>query len=274
MKLKLPSAHLRSNLVLILVSAAIIFPLLFLVNTSLKSSQEFLATPTTWTSSLHWENFAKAWQEAKLGRYFLNTVAYAIGAVTLICLVNVMAAYPLARGHFRGANALYLLFVSGLFMPGSLVPMIYLMKSVNLMNTAPGYVLLLTGGSIPLTILILTGFIRTVPREIDEAAVIDGCSYLRFIFTILVPLIKPALATVALLNSIGVWNDFIGPLIYLPDPAKRTLSSGLYVFFGQFSTNWTIVAASILIIVVPILVIYIFLQRYIVAGITTGAVKG
>lgn len=268
------SGRWGANAALLGAAAIIALPLLFVANTALRTPEAFLRAPVALAEALRLENFIQAWTEAKMGQYFANTIVYTVVGVFLICLVNLLAAFPLARSHIRGANLLYGLFVAGMFMPGSLPALLYLMKALHLYNEVVGYLLLLAGQSIPINILILAGFIRTVPRELDEAAAIDGCGYFRYVFTLLPPMIKPALATVIMLNGIGIWNDFINPLIFLVGPSKRTLTSGLYIFFGQYSTEWTTLAAGVLIIILPLVVGYVFLQRYIIAGITSGALKG
>lgn len=125
-----------------------------------------------------------------------------------------------------------------------------------------------------MSIFILTGFIKGVPRELDEAAVIDGCGYLRFIVSIIFPLMKPAIATVGMLSAIGVWNDFINPYLFLTTKGMRPLTAGLYLFFGEYFTNWTLLSAGIIIVVLPLIILYVFVQKYIISGVMTGAIKG
>jgi raffinose/stachyose/melibiose transport system permease protein len=185
-----------------------------------------------------------------------------------------MAAYPIARNHFRGSNIIFILFLSALFLPVGLVPLIFIMKYLGFMNTYYGFILLKIGSSLSIASFILVGFVKGIPRELDEAAAIDGCGYVRYIFSILMPLMKPALFTVGMLTGITTWNDFINPFLFMTQKEMRPLTSGLYMFFGQYSTNWTILAAGIIVVAAPLMITYFFLQRFIISGVTNGALKG
>jgi raffinose/stachyose/melibiose transport system permease protein len=266
--------NLSANIILGIAALIILLPLFLVVNTALKSPSEFQLAPTSLVHQPILDNFIIAWNKVQMGRYLFNSLAYTTSTVLLVCLVATMAAYPIARNHFRFSSALYVFFLSGLFLPGSLVTLIYLMKYLKLINTQWGYVILKIAGGLPLTIFILSGFIRSIPRELDEAAVMDGCGYFQFIFSILFPLIQPALATVAIFIAIGVWNDFLDPFIYLSNANLRPVTTGLFVFFGEYSTDWTTLTAAILMITLPLIVIFIFFQRYIISSLVSGAVKG
>lgn len=266
--------NLVANCVLAFCAAVILFPLLMLLNTALKSPAEFLAAPTGLVPQIRFDNFARAWQEVNMGRYLVNSVIYTVCTVVLGCIITTLAAYPISREHFGASSALYLFFISGLFLPTSFIPTVFLMKKLALINTAWGYVILKTAGMIPLAILILTGFIRSVPRELDEASVVDGCGYFRYVFSILIPLIQPALATISILTAIGVWNDFLDPFLFLPKKDLRPVTTGLYMFFGQYATDWTTLTAAVLIITLPMIVLFGFMQRYIISGMVSGSLKG
>ncbi|QGQ97763.1 carbohydrate ABC transporter permease [Paenibacillus psychroresistens] len=263
-----------ANLVLSLVMVVLIAPMLLIINVSLKNKEEFLNFPVTIVKSIHWRNFHDAWVMADMGVYFKNSILLTVLSAGGTCLIATLAAYPIARKHFVGANAIYLLFLSALFLPVGLVPLLFVMKSLGFINTYYGFIFLKIGGSLSIATFILVGFIKGVPKELDEAAAIDGCGYLRFIMTIMFPLILPAASTVLMLVGMGVWNDFIGPLIFLTDKSMRPLTAGLYIFFGQYSTNWTILAAAVIMVSLPLIVAYVFLQRFIVSGVTSGAIKG
>ncbi|WP_309119136.1 carbohydrate ABC transporter permease [Paenibacillus sp.] len=272
--MKINKNHLWANAVLMLVALGMLGPMLLVLNVALKSNTEFLRTPLTLTQSLQWENFRLAWVQADMEIYFKNSVLFTVLVAVGTCVIATMAAYPIARNHMKGANFFYLLFLSSLFLPVGLVPLLYVMQYLGFMNSYPGFILLKIGSSLSISIFILTGFIKSVPKEMDEAAAIDGCGYLRYIFTIVFALIKPAAFTVGMLIAIGTWNDFISPFLFLTYKEMRPLTAGLYLFFGQYSTNWTILAAGIIMVAFPLIVAFVFLQRFIISGITSGALKG
>ncbi|MFC5406977.1 carbohydrate ABC transporter permease [Cohnella soli] len=263
-----------ANAVLLLTALMMVVPMLLVVNIALKSREEFLNYPLQPVGSPQWQNFTEVWKQAEMSTYFANSLIYAVAVPLITCLISGMAAYPIARNHFRGAGFIYLVFLSALFLPVALVPLFFIMKYLGFINTYYGYVLLMVGNSLSVAIFIFVAFVKGIPRELDDAAAIDGCGYFRFIFTVVLPLMKPSLATVAMLGAIGTWNDFINPYLFLSDREMRPLTAGLYLFFGQYSTDWTFLAAGIIVVVAPLFAVYVFLQKFIVSGVTSGAIKG
>ncbi len=266
--------HGLANAILIFATLMMIIPLLLMVNVSLKTSEEFLKYPIMLVQSPQWHNFVEVWIQGEMNIYFKNSLIYAISVPLATCFVSGVAAYPIARNHFRGSNFVYILFLSALFLPVALVPLFFIMRFLGFMNSYYGYILLMVGNSLSVSIFIFVAFVKGVPRELDEAAAIDGCGYFRFIVTMILPLMKPAIATVSMLVAIGTWNDFINPYLFLTDRGMRPLTAGLYLFFGQYSTNWTFLTAGIIVVVAPLFVAYVFLQKFIVSGLTSGAIKG
>jgi len=258
----------------VLVLFAIIYagPLLMLVNTSLKTLPEFMKDATGVSSSLNFENFVDAWNKASFPRYLTNTLIYTLSATTIYIVTAVFVAFPISRGYVKGAKVLLTLFVIALFLPVALIPQFQLMLGLGLYNNPIGYIMLFLVN--PIGIVILVNYIKTLPRELDEAAAMDGCSYFRFVTTIVFPLIQPAIATVAVLHAIGIWNELILPTIYLTSKAYYPITRGMIVFQGVYGSNWPTLAAAVLIMTMPMLIIFLVLQRYIVSGLTAGAVKG
>jgi len=258
---------------LLLVLAVIyVGPMLMLVNTALKTTPEFAKDPVALTATFSIENFAEAWDKADFPRYLVNTVMYAAIATT----VYLAAAFPLsvaiARRFVRGWNWLYLLFVIALFLPIALIPQFQLILNLHLYNTQVGYILLFLTN--PIGVLILVGYIRTIPRELDEAAALEGSGYLRYLVRIVLPLTKPALATVAILHAIGVWNELVLANIYLTNQAYFPITRGLIVFTGIYGNDWPLLSAAVLMLAAPMVVLYLFLQRYIIGGFTAGSLRG
>ena len=266
--------HILANIFLMAVMVLMLYPLLQIVNIALKTNQEFLSEPNQIVRNPQWGNFIEAWQSAEMGIYFFNSFIYAFLVAIGVVIIASMAAFPISRAHVKGSNVLYILFLSALFLPGGLVPLLFLMKYFGFMNTYHGFIIMKIGGGLSVAIFIFYGFVKGIPRELDEAAAMDGCGYFRYVFTIVMPLMKPAIMTVGMLIVIAVWNDFIGPYIFLTDKEYRPLTAGLYMFMGQYSVNWTILAAGILIVATPLIVTFALLQKYIISGITSGSVKG
>jgi len=199
-------------------------------------------------------------------------VIYTVFATAVYIATAVFVAFPISRGYVKGAKLLLTLFVIALFLPVALIPQFQLMLSLGLYNNPIGYVMLFLVN--PIGIVILVNYIKTLPKEMDEAAAIDGCGYFRFVTTVVFPLIQPAVATVAVLHAIGIWNELILPTIYLTNKNYYPITRGMIVFQGVYGSNWPTLAAAVLIMTLPMVIIFLVLQRYIVSGLTAGAVKG
>jgi raffinose/stachyose/melibiose transport system permease protein len=268
---RISPGRLLAYLLVFLLVIIYLGPMLVLINTALKTPQEFVLDPAAISRGLHLENFQQAWERAKFPIYIGNTILYTIVSTLLYILSAIFISFPIARGYVKGSRLIYLLYVIALFLPNSLIPQFQLMLRLHLYNTQAGYILLtLTGGLGP---LILVGYIRSIPKELDEAAAMDGCGYFRYVMQIVIPLIKPALVTVMLLHAIGIWNDLIGPMIYLTDKKFYPVTRGLMVFYGQFGNEWTQLAAATLIMVTPMVILFIIMQRYIIEGAMRGSLK-
>jgi raffinose/stachyose/melibiose transport system permease protein len=261
-----------SYALLIVLAVLYLGPLVMLVNTALKTSPEFAKDPVALTTSFSLGNFGKAWDKADFPRYLANTILYAAVATSLYLAAAFPLSVAIARRFVRGWNWLYLLFVIALFLPVALIPQFQLLLNLHLYNTQVGYILLFLTN--PIGVLILVGYIRTIPRELDEAAAIEGSGYIRYLVQIILPLTKPALATVAILHAIGVWNELVLANIYLTSKAYFPITRGLIVFTGIYGNDWPLLAAAVLMLAAPMVVLYLFLQRYIISGFTAGSLRG
>lgn len=264
---------LGGYVILALLALIYLIPLLFVLQVSLMSSRQFALSAASFPSPIMWSNFPDAWVKGAFGGYYFNTLIYTFTVVFGTLAISALAAFPLARGHVRGSNGFYLLFLSGILLPAGIIPQFFVMQQLGLYDTRIGYILLWIS-RLGLPIFILTGFIKSIPSELDDAAAIDGCPYIRYIFQVIVPLLSPALAVVGLIVAIRVWNDIIGPVIFLPSKSVKPISAGLFQFFGEFASDWTLIAAAIAITASPLILLYVFTQRYIIAGMTSGALKG
>ena len=261
-----------SYAILLLFAVIYVGPLLILITASLKTLPEFFADPTGLPDSLQFANFTEAWELANFPRYMINSLIYTSVATALFVVTSVFVAFPIARGYVKGAGALLTLYVVALFLPPALIPQFQLILNLGLFNTRTGYIILFLVN--PIGLIILVNYIKSIPRELDESAAVDGCSYFRFVFSILMPLIRPAIATVTVIHAIGIWNELILATVYLTDEDLYPITRGLIVFEGVYGSDWPKLAAAVLMLMLPMLVLYMFLQRYIISGLTSGAVKG
>ena len=263
---------IASYAILVLFAAFYVGPLLMLVLASLKSLPEFFKNPTGLPESWEFGNFSAAWELASFPKYLVNSVIYTTVATALFVVMSVFVAFPIARGYVRGAKAMLTLYVVALFLPPALIPQFQMILNLGLFNTRSGYILLFLIN--PIGLIILVNYIKSIPKELDESAAMDGCGYARFVFSILIPLIRPAIATVTVIHAIGVWNELILATVYLTNDDLYPITRGLIVFEGVYGSDWPKLAAAVLMLMAPMLVLYMFLQRYIISGLTAGAVKG
>jgi raffinose/stachyose/melibiose transport system permease protein len=257
---------------LCIMAVVYLAPLLMLLNTSLKTMPTFMKDATGFAFEFNLKNFVEAWNRATFPKYLLNSLVYTVVATGIYVLTAVFVAFPIARGYVKFGNVLLGLFVMALFLPPSLIPQFQLILKLGVYNNPVGYILLFVTN--PVGIVILVNYIKTVPRELDESAAMSGCGYFRFVRSIVLPLIQPAIATVTVLHAIGVWNEIIAPTIYLTNKDFYPITRALIVFQGVYGSNWPTLAAAVLLLTLPMLALFLFLQRYIISGLTAGSVKG
>jgi raffinose/stachyose/melibiose transport system permease protein len=261
-----------SYAILLFFAAIYVGPLLILIFASMKTLPEFFADPTGLPESFELANFGDAWELANFPRFLLNSMIYTVVGTTLFVTMSVFVAFPIARGYVRGAGALLTLYVVALFLPPALIPQFQLILNLGMFNTRQGYIMLFLIN--PIALIIMVNYIKSIPRELDESAAVDGCGYTRFVWSILIPLIRPAIATVTVIHAIGIWNELILANVYLTNEDLFPITKGLIVFEGVYGSDWPKLAAAVLMLMLPMLVLFMFLQRYIISGLTSGAVKG
>lgn len=264
-------------IMLIILAAIMLYPIGMIVNLSFMKYKAFLREPLALVNAQTFttENFGLVFDKLKVFTRFFNTIWMTLTSCLLTCSISALAAFPIARKHFKASEKTYAFILLSMFFPGSLVANIILLKDfLFIYGTPVALILVWVVGGIQVNVFMFVGFIKQLPRDIDEAAMIDGCGYYRYIFTIAVPLMTPIISTVFIFKAIGCWNDFVGPLIYLRGDEFKTLSVGLYYFKGEFASKWNQFSAAILTIAAPMMVLYIFMQRFIIEGMTSGALKG
>ena len=224
----------------------------------------------------HWENYLFAWTKANFGLYFLNSLFYTVTVVLGVILIASMAAYAFSRLQFPGRNILFLILISTMMIPipGSFIALYVLLNKLHLVDTRLGYILPQINGGLALGIFLLKTFFDDLPKELEDSARIDGCGPFRVYWYIALPLAKPAIAVLAIFNILAVWNEYLLAMLVLGDKAKMPLQRGLMVFQGAHITQYPLLMAGIIITILPVLVIYLLLQKNIIKGITAGAVKG
>lgn len=272
------SARARVNLVVmqilaILFAAVVVVPFLMILLNSFKGVREAalfrLALPQEWVFS----NYPTVLQQSRILRGFMNSFIISFSVVIVDNLFGAMAAFLIQRRRGR-LRHFYTLFILGLILPVSIIPTIKLMMQIGIHNTYPGIILYYTATVLPFTVFLLVGFLKSVPREMDEAALVEGSSYFTLFFQIIIPLITPALITVTIVVTVNVWNDFFGPFYLISDSRKWTIILQIFNFMSQYQTNWGLVFAFMILVISPVLIVYIFLQKHILAGLTAGSVKG
>lgn len=265
---------------LALTSVFMLVPMYLMVVNSFKSQQDIIARPFSLSPGMLSTEYLR---DALTNPDFSIVRGYAVTTLFVV-LVNVLSvalagpvAYVIARRGSRPYKALLMLFVAGAFIPSQVlvIPVVYTLKFLGLMNSIPGFVLFETTLTMPFSIFLYVGFITTIPRSLDEAAMLDGAGRHRVFWSIIFPLMRPAIATMVILNTFSVWNDFVNPQIILgPSSGLYTVTTAIYAAVGQYSTDYTVVFPTLLLAVAPMVVLFVALQRHVIGGLTTGATKG
>jgi multiple sugar transport system permease protein/raffinose/stachyose/melibiose transport system permease protein len=251
-------------------------PLIYMISASLQSNQEIYQSVHLIPHGLNWDNYVQAWQQASFGTYFGNSVFYTVTIVLGTLLISTMSAYAFARLTFPGKNLAYYMFLAFLIIPipGVFIPLYVLLVKLHLVNTRLGYILPMINSNLPVAIFILRNFFEDVPRELEESALIDGASVFRIFRSIAIPLAMPAIATITIFTALGTWNEFLLALIVFSKQSLMPLQVGLNTFQGTYFSQYSLMMAATSITTVPIVVLYLFMQKYIIKGIMAGALKG
>jgi raffinose/stachyose/melibiose transport system permease protein len=256
------------------ISILLIAPLVLILINSLKTSQAAAEMSLRLPQTIQWDNFKTVIERGKLGITFVNSLTYSVFSVVLCTLTSAMAAFVLSRNRNKWNKIIYFIIVLGMAMPINFIALMKVMQQLDIINKRIGIILLYAAIQTPFNVFLIYSFVGKIPREIDEAAIIDGCSPIQLFFSIIIPLIKPVLVTVMVLTFLNTWNEYILPLYFLGSSDKWPMTLAVYNFFGMYFKDWNLVCADIVLTSLPVIVVYLLGQKHIVSGMTAGAVKG
>lgn len=272
---KMKPIHWLLQAMLIIVAAIQIFPLIWLLFFSLKSNAELfgdniLGLPKEWL----WSNYATVLQSSNILRYFINSVIITVITIFITNILSAMVSYAVTRLKWKLSKVVYILFLTGMMIPihAALLPLFIILKPV--LNSYLALIIPYVGFALPLSVLILSGFMGTIPREIEEAAFLDGAGIGRIFSSIIVPLMKPALATISVLTYLSSWNELMFAITFVNKEEYKTLTFGIMSMVGRYTTNWGLIGAGLVIATIPSLVIYMLMSEQIQGSLSSGAVKG
>ena len=254
-----------------------VVPFCFIILTALKDSQQASLLEFTWPTSFHlWSNLVAAISASNfmLVRAFFNSTILSVASVAILVVLSAMVAFVAQRRVTRWTGLINVIMLSGLIIPSSVVPTIWVLQGLGLFKTLPGMILIEVAFQMSFCVLLFRAFISSVPKELDEAALIDGAGSLRLFFQVVFPLLRPVIVTVIVVMSIAIFNDFTGPLYFLPGNENATVQLTLFNFKSQFDTQWNLLFMDIMLITIPPSVLFLFFNRQIIAGMAGGAVKG
>ena len=252
----------------------ILIPVALILITAFKGDGEAMTMSLTLPKTWNWSNFATVIEKGKLVRSFLNSLLYAGCSTLLTVFLASMAAYVFSRRRSKGMGAIYMYVVLGMVIPVNYVTLTKIMQVTQLNNTRLGIILLYSALQTPFTIFLVYGFVSKIPTELDEAAILDGCTPAQLFFLVVFPMLKSAVITSGVLCFLNTWNEFIMPLYFLHSSEKWPMTLAVYNFFGQYEMSWNLICADVILTCLPVVILYVACQKYIVGGQTEGAVKG
>lgn len=266
-----------AHAVLILWTLIVLLPMLWTLLSSFKTSGEIFDSPFKPAATPQWSNYVNAWVEAGIGQSFLNTVLVVGAALIMVMVLGAMCAYVLARFNFFGRRFIYYAMMAGLTFPVflAIVPLFFVLKNLGLLNTLPGLTLSYVAFSLPFTVFFLFSFFRTLPYEVSEAAALDGADEWRIFFGVMLPMARPGMASVAIFNFLGLWNQYLIPVAINTRQDNYVLSQRMASFVSQagYRTDFGAMFAGVVITVIPVLIVYIIFQRHLQSSVTSGSIK-
>ena len=253
----------------------IAYPLFNMIISSLKPTREILQHPFSLPANPDFSSYKRVWIDMGFSTFFINSIIVTVSSMALVLLFGSMASYAISRYVFKGNTLLYMIFLSGIMLPlkAAIIPLFMIIRKLGLMDNFLSVILIFTAMGIPSTIFILSGFFKAIPADLEYAARIDGCHDFTIYSKIMMPVIAPGIALVTIYNAVPIWNDFFFPLVFLHNRSLKTLPVGLSTFFGQHSTNWTLLFTGLTVAILPMMILYLFMSKYFIKGMTAGAIK-
>ncbi|WP_105430072.1 carbohydrate ABC transporter permease [Neorhizobium sp. T6_25] len=263
------------QIILILNTVVMLAPIVIMLFAAFKTNAHIFQSPFSIPDFSNVANITKIWSQTNFLRYFLNSVIVTGASIVVILTLGTMAAYAIGRYKFRGSSFVLMFFLAGLTLPLKLaiIPLFILMRDLGILNTQLSLIVIYVAMGLPTTVFIMTGFIATLPNELEDAARMDGASEPRIMWSIMLPLVRPAMVIAGIQNVVPIWNDFFFPLIFIQKDDLKTLPQGLTTFMGEYTTDWGVLFAGLLLSSAPIIIVYIILSRQFINGMTAGAVK-
>ncbi len=275
-KIKLNDIVIR--IILLAYSIIVIYPVLWTALTSLKTNKEFYKSPWILPAKPQWSNYARAWVQVDVSVYFKNSIYVTLLCIIITALMAATTGYVLSRFAFRFNKVMNFAYVSGVMVPSvlTIIPTFFLLQNLNVYNTLIGLSFVYIAGTLPFSITVMMGFFKTIQREMEEAALMDGCGYFRTFWSIMLPLAKPGIITISIFNFLYYWNEFISALTLITDKKKMTLPVGMQILMSvaEYRTDWGALFAGLMIVMIPTVVFYIIFENQITEGLSAGAVKG
>jgi len=270
------SSKLFFKSVLIINAFMVLLPVFFLFNSALRETNSFASNPFSLARDPHWENFQQVWSDGEFATYLKNSVIVTGGSLIVILICALGAGFILGRYNFKGNVLIFGFILTGMLIPAKLaiLPLFIQLKWMNLLDSHIGLILVYSSGALPAAVFIMSGFFRSLPSDLDNAARIDGASEFQLLTRVLAPLVRPGMAIVAIYSAIPIWNDFFLPLVFLQSPENKTIMQGLTVFFGQYASQWGVLFAGLTMAALPLIILYLILSEQFIKGLTAGAVKG
>ncbi|MFS0635112.1 carbohydrate ABC transporter permease [Mesobacillus foraminis] len=263
------------EIIAILIGLVFLVPFYYVISNSLKTFADILTNTSALPSVLQWQNYVQAFERLDYLRVFTNSLIITVGSNVVLIIFCSMAAYMLVRTKKKISNIIFMTFVAAMVIPfqSIMIPLIKTAGNLGLLNSMWGLIIMYLGFGSGMTIFLYHGFIKGIPVELEEAAIIDGCSPFGVFWRIVFPLLKPITVTVMILNSLWIWNDYLLPSLVLQDPALRTIPLATFFFFGQYTKQWDLALAGLVLSIIPLVIFFFSMQKHIIKGITSGSIK-
>jgi raffinose/stachyose/melibiose transport system permease protein len=262
------------QLAALVICCIMLVPLALVLLNSFKSQFEAFSLSFAWPKVLHFDNYRTVFEKGKIVSTLINSLIYSTATVAISVPLSAIAAFVLARNRTRLNSFIYFFLVLGLTLSVNHIALMKIMQTTHLINTRIGLSLIYSAMQIPFSVFLYYGFVCSIPKELDEAGIIDGCGPFNLFSRVIFPLLKPVTMTTIILCSLNTWNDFIYPLYYMNSSDKWPITLGVYQFFGRYQVSWNLVCADVVLMSMPVIILYLFGQKYIVSGMTAGSVKG